>query len=312
MEGGNLFEEALVERVLTERDLDKFYTKPEVVGRCMADIRREIGNRDGTWLEPSAGAGAFLDQLPRPRIGLDLNPCPRPHAADDDRIRKADFLEWQGEGLLKPVTTVGNPPFGRNASLALQFIERAIKWSDVICFILPRTFEKQSTKNKVNPHLELVFERTLEDNAFTFKGEDYDVPCCFQIWRLLPGNLRREKPVAIWEHPDFSVVGKDDPADFTFQRVGARAGDASIEGLAKSWKSHHRIKVAEGVDPDQVMAVLNSIDWRKIRARTAGNPSIGKTELFTEYSTRVPPPESPRETRVMQNYGMDFDGEEAG
>lgn len=272
----------------TRADLfDQYYTRRDVAALCMEHVRAHVPvDEVATWLEPSAGTGAFLTLLPTPRVGLDIDD----EHSHEEAIAQ-DFLKWHGGGsLARPVVTVGNPPFGRNASLALAFVNHAARFSDWICMILPRTFDKATMQNKVNLHYELVASHPLDPFSFEYEGQPYDVPCCFQIWRLKPAGEKRRPHRAHMTHPDFRFVASKDDADFAFQRVGVNAGLASREGLDKSWKSNHFIKAADGVDPERLMADLNSIDWKTISSRTAGNPSIGKGEMIEAYS-RISPPE---------------------
>lgn len=263
------------------RERDQFYTKPEIAQKCMDWIHETVPGFEGTWLEPSAGAGAFLDIMPNPRIGVDLHPADRPEGATP--VIEADFLTWKADGVVRPIITVGNPPFGRNASLALRFINHAMTVSDIICFILPLTFDKLVTQEKVDKHLELILNERLPDNSFIHHGQDYNVPCCFQIWRRIPNNGRRGKAERFLTHSHFEIVPDHKKADLAFQRVGARAGRLSKDGLEKSWKSHYFIKLKPGIDEDQFTRDIEAINWEKIRERTAGNPSIGKGELIAAY-----------------------------
>ncbi len=76
---------------------------------------------------------------------------------------------------------------------------------------------------------------------------------------------------------------RPDNAHFAFQRVGARAGLVSHEGLRKSPQSHYFLKA--NIDPGGLFDRLRRIDWTEIKWRTAGNPSIGKSELIDRYQT---------------------------
>ena len=256
------------------RHLDQFYTRPDIAQRCIARTRELIGpvNEQTLWIEPSAGDGAFLNALPSPRIGLDIAPVA-------EGILKADFLNWHPECPPKHVIVIGNPPFGKNASLAIRFFNRAAHFADYIAFIVPRTFEKESTKHKLAPYMKLVFEENLGPECFTFDGVPYDVPTVFQIWRR--GMELRSFKRKITRHPDFEFLKSPEGADFAFQRVGARAGLVSLEGLHKSPQSHYFIRVDKRAL--NVMGILQGIDWSKLKHRTAGNPSIGKSELISEY-----------------------------
>lgn len=85
------------------RNLDKFYTKPEVARQCVDDFESWTGivlNTTKTdLLEPSAGAGAFLDFLPSRTLAYDLLP-------EDPRIARKDFLKLVRS---KPAIVIGNP-----------------------------------------------------------------------------------------------------------------------------------------------------------------------------------------------------------
>jgi len=210
--------------------------------------------------------------MPNPKIGLDID-------ARLSRVLQADFLEWDLGVTRRKVVTLGNPPFGKNASLARRFFNHAASFSDVIAMIVPRTFEKVSMQNKLNLNMHLCFEHVLPQESFSFEGRPYAVPTVFQIWQKKPEP--REKVKSLFQHPDFNFVSSD-LAHFAFQRVGARAGLVSIEGLRKSPNSHYFLRANKC--SDNLMAVLSSIDWDTIKWRTAGNPSIGKSELVLKYT----------------------------
>lgn len=264
-----------------ERQLDQFYTRPDVAAACMAHVIRITGGQASLWLEPSAGTGTFLDLMPTPRLGLDLDDT-SPHS---EVVCGVNFLEWAGwRHLPKPIITVGNPPFGQNGKLAIDFLQHAMKFSDYVCMILPRTFQKESAKAKINNLFEVIHEEPLAPFAFIHQSKEYDVPCCFQIWRRVPNGGRRPTATRRLTHSHFRFVENPAHADFAFQRVGARAGLASVEGLQKSWKSHHFIKAAGVPDAQAIMDTINSIDWGEVIERNAGNPSIGKAELVEAYS----------------------------
>jgi predicted RNA methylase len=260
------------------RTLDQFYTRPDVARDCIERLNRLLGPREGArWIEPAAGAGAFLDLLPADAIALDL----APQRAD---IERADFLRWQ-PGEAGDWIVVGNPPFGKNSSLALKFFNHAATFASVVALILPRTFQKESVLGKLHPNMHLRAEFDLPYKAFLFAGEAYDVPTVFQIWEQ--GEQPRIVVQRRLSHPDFRFVTAE-LADFAFQRVGARAGLVSEQGLRKSAQSHYFIK-ASG-EPHQLLQRLRAIDWHPVKTRTAGNPSIGKSELIALYEAAYPPP----------------------
>jgi hypothetical protein len=255
------------------RDLDQFFTRSDVARRCVDLVATlyPVQSGDWLWLEPSAGGGAFLDLLPFPRIGLDI------HSQRAD-ITAVDFLGWHPGRVTRRIAVVGNPPFGKNASLARRFFDHAASFADIIAFIVPRTFEKPAFANRLDRRMHLVSETALDVESFEFGGEAYAVPTVFQIWEKRAAL--RPLVAAKREHQDFDFVTQP-TGDFAFQRVGARAGLVSVEGLRKSPQSHYFIK-ANGCSLT-LLDRLSAIVWEPIKRRTAGNPSIGKGELVSEY-----------------------------
>ncbi|MGH6787967.1 MAG: SAM-dependent methyltransferase [Novosphingobium sp.] len=259
---------------MTARALDQFYTCREVAAQCVSDVQRYLGSGAERWLwvEPSAGDGAFLDAMPFPRIALDI--CPRSR-----EISCADFLSWSPGTPTRRMIFVGNPPFGKNSSIARRFFDHAARFGDVVAFVLPRTFQKQVFVDRLHPNMHLIHERVLPEDSFLFEDQVYAVPTVFQIWEKR--SAPRAKSVRNLKHDHFSFVPAP-IADFAFQRVGARAGLVSREGLAKSPQSHYFLK--SHIAPSHLFERLVALDWNAVKWRTAGNPSIGKGELVAAYA----------------------------
>lgn len=112
-------------------------------------------------MEPSAGEGCFINHLPRARrVALDILPPPDGHA----ETRRADFLKWSPPPELadKRFAVIGNPPFGVRGALALEFLNRAALFADIIGFILPMTFAsdgKGGALTRVHPRLSISSRR---------------------------------------------------------------------------------------------------------------------------------------------------------
>lgn len=261
---------------------DQFYTCAATAHLCVEKVKAlALASRpDAIFIEPSAGAGAFYDLLPvGRRVGLDIEPR-------HPWVQEQDFLAYElPAGLAgRPVIIVGNPPFGRNSSLAVKFVNRAATMADVVAFILPKTFQKSSTIRRLDPQLHLVEQHELPADSFIFEGKPWDVSCVFQIWE------RREQPridePGLFTHPDFEFVPRSE-ADFAVRRVGRSAGIVIRDFAAYSRTSHHFVRA---LDPERVIAVLKSIDWTEVRRRTAGVPCVGKEEIVRRYSTAAGSP----------------------
>jgi hypothetical protein len=259
------------------RLLDQFYTDPRLAQLLVTRLRAYLGDRqEGVrWLEPSAGGGAFLDALPAEALALDLEPA-------DPRVEQGDFLNRPFDAL-QPWVVVGNPPFGKNAALAIRFFNHAATFAQVIAFIVPRTFQKGSVQRRLHARFHLEQEWEIPEDAFVFEGQPVHVPCVFQIWGRQDGA--RAHQALPTTHPDFAYTAREQ-ADFAFQRVGARAGaikDIGPDQRGLAAPSHHFIRVTDRAQVAAVRARFESLDWTAIKHRTAGNPSIAKTELVAQY-----------------------------
>lgn len=250
--------------------LDQFYTKRTVALDLYSKFNAIIlsnGFTQNTWLEPSAGGGAFYDLMPSNKLGLDL----------DVKIKgviKADFMEYN---LPKnDYIVLGNPPFGKNSSLAVKFFNKCAQHAVIIGFVVPKTFKKDSLKNKLDRNFHLIFEEDLSKNSFELDGKEYDVPCVFQVW-IKKENLR-ELALKTFTHNDFTFVEKSE-ADFAIQRVGVAAGKVKIDFEKYAVASHYFIKANE-----KVRKVFEKINWSSVKGNTAGNPSISKSELINLYN----------------------------
>lgn len=251
--------------------LDRFYTHPDVAALCVRLANEYHDLTDAVVIEPSAGAGAFLKYLPTQTLALDLAPA-------SPGIGQGDFLTYRPIYLHRNVALVGNPPFGRNANLAIAFVNQAAKIGHTIAMVLPRSFRKASIQNRLDSRLHLIAEEILPPDSFVFEDRPYDVPCVFQIWKRLK---RHREPIQLpTAHPDFDFVAKDAAAAFAVQRVGANAGRIKLDFTHCAPSSHYFIKPRRAT----VLDTMRQIDFDTVRHDTAGNPSVGKGELVALYS----------------------------
>lgn len=243
--------------------LDQFYTRPEVAQECVSVLRPWV---DGTpvWIEPSAGTGAFLDLVPN-AIGYDIDPR-------HPRIVQANFLETE---IPESAVVYGNPPFGRQSSLAKAFIAHAAKAASIIAFILPRSFMKPSMQKAFPPTFHLVASWTIDDSAFVVNGEPYDVPCVFQIWKRM--DTPRPVPETV-EPVGFSFVRSTEPHDLVFRRVGGNAGRCSLLG-DHSPQTHYFIRLD---NPMLAGDIVEQSQTHVFPTNTTGPRSLSKSEA-TEF-----------------------------
>lgn len=253
------------------RKLDQFYTDPAYAKLFFNTIKEKVDlDSVDILLEPSAGSGSFYKIMdPNKRIGLDLEP-------KGPGILKTDFFDWTAP-LNKKIITIGNPPFGKNSSLAVKFFNHAAKFSDVIAFILPRTFRKPSIINRLDKNFHLLYDDVVPDNSFLFNNKLYNVWCCAQIWIKKPTKRETFSILNFNDVKSWFEIVEPCNADFAIQRVGGRAGMIRTSNFKDySPQSHYFIKQYD----TRVLPIFQSINFDHVKFNTAGNPSISPSELI--------------------------------
>lgn len=274
---------------------DRYYTNPAVSTLCLVCAQSVIPNPGGLhWIEPAAGAGAFVDALKGLVPEVDVTALDiAPGRAD---IQKADFLTWNGGGasqnaLASSAATVffGNPPFGRQAATARRFIGRAAELgASWIAFILPLSFEKPSMQRAfpLLYHKRLSFR--LNSHAFLVNGEPHDVPCVFQVWE----RMAQPRVVAEVVQPhNFEFVKSTAAHDIVVRRVGVYAGRTFLTGGLHSPQSHYFIKITVACDKNRVVERMNQ---HTFPTNTTGPRSLSQGEitqvLGPNVAAALPPP----------------------
>lgn len=252
--------------------LDQFFTRDKIAKKCWksfcdyitfdgADISNYI------FIEPSAGMGAFYDLLPdNRRIGIDVEQF-RP-----DYIKK-DFLSWNPKKNGYSYVSIGNPPFGYRAWLALIFLNHAAKFSDYVGFILPMGFQSRGKSNLIDrvKGLYLVHSSPLPHDSFVYAdGKSAKVNALWQIWARGPNGKSSVVKTCDQYIDLFTVDMRKErlcgqkrlhEADFFLQRTFYK----EPPGLVTSFD---QVKYVCGYgivikrDRDKVLKVLRNTDWR--------------------------------------------------
>ena len=265
---------------LQRNTIDKYYTNPSTVNLCIENIKKYVIPNDfDVIIEPSAGNGAFIagiKSLTYNQIFYDIEP-------ENEEIIKQDFLtldirETGLYGTQNKIHIVGNPPFVRQSSLAIQFIKKSCEFADSISFILPKSFKKDSLIKKVPLNFHRIFEVDLPDNSFIVNGDAHNVPCIFQIW--VKRSYNRDVIEQI-EPLNFHFVKKTENPDISFRRVGVNAGTINTD-CDKSIQSHYFIKFTNDKSvADNIMRLSTiTFDFNN----TIGPRSISKQELIQMFN----------------------------
>ena len=310
---------------LKRNTIDKYYTKDRVVETCLAAFKThvKIGKKD-LCIEPSAGNGSFIPGIKalfKQYRFYDLEP---EHA----EIIKQDYLLFNADALIDPSETIGkihvigNPPFGRQSSLAIKFIKKSCEFCNSIAFILPKSFKKDSLQKTFPLNFHLILETDLPDKAFLVDDVEHNVPSVFQIWvkskverapveKLVPMHftfVNMQAPAADMQAPaadmqapaanmqapaaDMQAPAADmqapaanmqaPAADVSFRRVGVNAGTISTEIEEKSEQSHYFIKFTNNKPLTENLTRLAGITYNS--NNTVGPRSISKQELIKEFN----------------------------
>jgi len=277
----------MIQQTGLQRDtIDKYYTKPSVVDLCINYIKQyvNISLNNDLIIEPSAGNGAFIQgikTLSKNHLFYDLEP-------DSPLILKQDYLALDHSTLFTKdyggcVHIIGNPPFGRQSSLAIKFIKKSCEFCTSLSFILPKSFKKDSLQKTFPMDFHLIFENDLPDKSFLVDGVEHDVPCVFQIWQKKDHNrVVVEKLVPM----HFQFVDKDATPDISFRRVGVNAGKIDANSMNdKSIQSHYFIQFTNGKTVEENMDKLKKIHFDF--NNTVGPKSISKQELIKEFNREL-------------------------
>lgn len=269
---------------LNRDTIDKFYTKKGVTTNCCKQVQHflKINHDIDVIIEPSAGNGSFIDilsELCSNCLFYDIQP-------EHPLIIKQDYLEFDYSNIIIPdlhtrYHVIGNPPFGRQSTLAIKFIKYSSQFCDSISFILPKSFKKDSMRKHFPLNFHLVYQCDLEPNSFLINNfEEKDVPCVFQIWKK--ENYNRTSIVKK-EAVGFKFVKIHEDPDISFRRVGVNAGKIDDSNLhEKSIQSHYFIKFNDDIDKKELIEKLRKIKYDN--DNTVGPKSISKQEIIMAFS----------------------------
>ena len=257
---------------------DQFFTRPEIAEKFASWVKSQPFYKDvKTVIEPSAGNKDIAKFFPGTKM-FDLDPKHKD-------ISQQDWLDYSHTGETETLV-VGNPPFGKNNTLAIKFINKAAEFADWIAFILPKGFKRIPTQNKISDTHSLYAEEDLPKDSFYLPGEDggipYNVPAVAQIWHR---KNRKKQNISY----DSQWVKFTDPenADIAVKRAGKLG---SIDSDKSNWPNHlHRqyyyIKLLK--DKNKIVDFIKSYNWSSIGDNTVGAPVISKWDLVSTINSKL-------------------------
>lgn len=172
---------------------EQYYTKSNVAIHC-AQIASDFIGKNHTLVEPCVGTGEFVKALRS--CGYDKIEMYDIEPKFED-VKPSSWFEVMH--INKPFSIITNPPYGRMNSLSVQFFNWAAHLgAEYICFLIPISWRKWSTQDRLNDYYRLVKDVSLPDD-YLFYGDDVDntkqnvLKCVFQIWERSIKPRKRKK-----------------------------------------------------------------------------------------------------------------------
>jgi predicted RNA methylase len=250
---------------------EQYYTPKPLALELVEHIENVLGSLAGkTILEPAGGTGAFIDAVQAKGvanvISFDIEPL-------HELVSLGDFLEQEIKE--SNLITVSNPPFGRNNSLSIPFFNHAVKVSDAICFIVPRSWRKWSVTNRLDLGFELALDLDIDIDYVDAVGTPLSsknlLATCFQIWK------KADSPRGLVRVTDKGIIEKVSPelADVSLTIFGYGCGKVKtqFEPVANTTQMFLKLK------HPQALAALESVDYSKFFKNTAYTEALSLQEI---------------------------------
>jgi hypothetical protein len=171
--------------------------------------------------------------------------------------------------------TITNPPFGRNNSLSIPFFNKAAQVSDVIVFIVPRSWRKWSVQNRLDQNFHLVRDDDLTINYVDVNGKDAHAKdrlrTCVQYWE------RKSKLRPIVKVKDMGIIERTTPelADAAMTLFGYNCGRLTTDFERRKITTQMYLNFKH---PRAKKAIENS-DFSKFYMNTAYTEALSMPEI---------------------------------
>lgn len=269
--------------------LDQFFTKIDIAAQCINEVNLTYPfNEFDLIIEPSAGTGSFIKTLPVVKKKLAIEIDPEICKVNPDYLCQS-FFDYKPDDNYKKILVIGNPPFGTQNKLSVNFFNHAAIFADVIAFIIPKTWNKQSIHNRLHKKFTLVKVVDLPEECF-YGDKNTNVKCCFQIWKR--GEADRVKEEKCINHKDWKflpyVKTKNDleppeKANFVILAYGSNPGQVSDNLYQWRPKSVHFIQSKIG--KKKLMERFNTLDY-SCANNSARQSSLCKSDLVRLYTEK--------------------------
>ncbi|MDE0091486.1 MAG: hypothetical protein OXP12_09120 [Thaumarchaeota archaeon] len=156
------------------RSMDLHTASRDAVRTCVKifrDVVRERVLDECTYVEPSAGTGAFLEFLPaEDTIAMDILPR-------HPRVQRSEFLTWMPSDKRQKYAVVGAPPLGVRSDVSVAFVNHALEFAGVVGMIVRRHIGERQV-----PHGRLLRREPLESAVTDMTGGFVRYEMEFRVW----------------------------------------------------------------------------------------------------------------------------------
>lgn len=251
---------------------EQYYTPAnqaaEILTKVLIDTKKD---RNSSFLEPAGGTGSFIKAAQglgfHKITSLDIEP-------KHPDVEKGDFLSSNLD--IRNAICVTNPPFGRNNSLSIPFFNKAAAYSDVIAFIVPRSWRKWSVINRLDKRFKLISDWDLEvdyvdDQEIKSHGSG-NLRTCVQVWLRQETLVRNTVRV-----PDYQLISRTSPqlADVSLTLFGYGCGTVKTDFPRIKNTTQAFLKLNH---PDALDALMN-VDFSLFYNHTAYTEALGFQEI---------------------------------
>lgn len=289
---------------IKSKDLDQFYTNPkvsdEVVNKTIDIFKRNnININELKFIEPSAGTGNFIKSLEKyinsKKIkAYDIDP-------KSNQIEKKDFLKLKIRKDKNNVI-IGNPPFGKRSKIALEFVNKSFEVADIICFILPRQFNRFLTQKKVDNNLKLIYSENLNEDSFLVNNSSYNVNSVYQIWvnkknKFFENEIDKRIISEIKKHDDFDTFIHNntkktrvyfDKKQYKWTIALHRQGYYEYKDIIKEQNNlinnRQYFFVKSNIENRKFLRIVNNIDFDELISNNTTVPGFSTSDFIREYN----------------------------
>ena len=272
---------------------EQYYTPPQVardILKVVVDLVEDFEQK--VFLEPAGGTGTFINEALQSGFTEVLSYDIEPH---HPLVSKGNFLEKKIPHY--NCVTVSNPPFGRNNALSIPFFNKAAEYSDLIVFIVPRSWRKWTVQNKLDRRFTLVREDDLNIDYVDASGEPLSknkyLRTCVQYWKK--SDVLRDLVYV----RDMGIIEKCkyQEADASLTLFGYGCGTVKTEFEKKPNTTQMFLKLKH----PRALEALKAVDFSRFFLNTAYTEALSIHEinfLLNEYLFADPMTISQKEKRM--------------